>query len=81
VARRGAVALACLSVMTTLTGSVLVALALAERTISLDEAWRAAHVDENYQIRLWGEDVAAMARRARRFVEMAAAEELWRRVT
>lgn len=81
VARRGAVALACLSVMTTLTGSVLVALALAERAIGLDEAWRAAHVDEDYEMRLWGEDEAAMARRARRFAEMAAAEELWRRAT
>ncbi len=81
VARRGAVALACLSVMTTLTGSVLVALALAERAIGLDEAWRAAHVDEDYQARFWGEDEAAMARRARRFAEMAAAEGLWRCVT
>jgi chaperone required for assembly of F1-ATPase len=74
-------ALVCLSVMTALTASVLLALALAGRTISLDEAWRAAHVEEDHEIRLWGEDEEAMARRARRFAEMAAAEQLWRLVT
>jgi chaperone required for assembly of F1-ATPase len=77
----GALALTSLSVMTTLAGSVLVALALAERAIGLEEAWRAAHVDEDYEMQLWGEDEAAMARRARRFAEMAAAERLWRHVT
>ncbi|MGB7127007.1 MAG: ATP12 family protein [Methylovirgula sp.] len=74
-------ALACLSVMTALTGSVLIALALAERAISLEEAWRAAHVEEDHEIRLWGEDQEAMTRRARRFAEMAAAEQLWRLVS
>jgi chaperone required for assembly of F1-ATPase len=83
VARRGRAApfaLASLSVMTTLTGSVLIALALAEGAISLDEAWRAAHVDEDFEMRLWGADPEAIERRARRFAEMAAAERLWRLV-
>jgi chaperone required for assembly of F1-ATPase len=71
-------ALACLSVMTTLTGSVLIALALTEGAISLDDAWHAAHVDEDFEIRLWGVDEEAVERRAGRFVEMAAAERLWR---
>ncbi|MGB3283064.1 MAG: ATPase, partial [Methylovirgula sp.] len=70
-----------LSVMTALTGSVLIALALAERAISLEEAWRAAHVEEDHEIRLWGEDQEAMTRRARRFAEMGAAEQLWRLVS
>lgn len=73
--------LACLSVMTTLTGSVLITLALANRVISLDEAWGSAHVDEDFQIRHWGEDREAMERRAKRFDEMAAAERLLRLVT
>jgi chaperone required for assembly of F1-ATPase len=71
-------ALASLSVMTTLTGSALIALALCEGAINLAEAWRAAHVDEDFEMRLWGADEEAMQRRARRFAEMAAAEELWR---
>ena len=81
VARRGQTApfaLASLSVMTTLTGSVLIALALAEGAISLEEAWRVAHVDEDFEISLWGIDEEAMQRRARRFAEMAAADRLWR---
>ncbi len=73
-------ALACLDVMTGLTGSALIALALASGAMPLDAAWAAAHVDEDFQRRLWGADHAAMARRAGRFTEMAAAERLWRLV-
>lgn len=71
-------ALASLATMTALTGSVLIALALADGAITLDEAWAAAHIDEDFQARRWGEDPEAMARRDRRFAEMAAAERLWR---
>jgi chaperone required for assembly of F1-ATPase len=71
-------ALASLSVMTTLTGSVLIALALAENVFGLEEAWRAAHVDEDFEMLLWGADEEAMQRRTRRFAEMAAANALWR---
>ncbi len=71
-------ALAALAVMTSLTGSVLIALALADGALSLDEAWRAAHVDEDFQIRQWGEDQEAVARRSRRFADMAAADAFWR---
>lgn len=71
-------ALASLSAMTSLTGSVLIALALAAGAVSLEEAWRAAHVEEDFQIRLWGADEEAMARRAWRFTEISAAERFWR---
>lgn len=74
------IALACLDVMTTLTGSALIALARVSGALSLDEAWRAAHVDEDFQMRLWGVDSEAMARRAQRFAEMTAADRLWRLV-
>jgi chaperone required for assembly of F1-ATPase len=70
--------LAALHVMTTLTGSVLIALAIAAGETSLAQAWAAAHVDEDFQMSLWGEDQEAMAKRARRFEEMAAAARLWR---
>ncbi|HLJ70777.1 MAG TPA: ATP12 family protein [Roseiarcus sp.] len=66
-------ALAALHVMTTLTGSALLALAVARRRLSAEEAWRAAHVDEDFQISRWGEDAEAAARRAARWREMAAA--------
>jgi chaperone required for assembly of F1-ATPase len=71
-------ALASLSVMTALTGSVLIALALTGGELSLEDAWRAAHIDEDFQIRQWGEDHEAKARRDLRFADMAAAAEFWR---
>ena len=43
-----------------------------------DEAWRAAHVDEEFQEARWGQDAEAMERRARRWREMQAAAELAR---
>lgn len=73
-----AVALACLDVMTTLTGSALIAIARASDAMTLEQAWAAAHVDEDFQARLWGADAEAMARRTRRFTEMRAADRLWR---
>ena len=73
VARFDAMQLTALHVMTTLTGSAILALALAAGKISVDEAWTAAHVDEDWQISKWGIDVEAAERRARRWMEMQAA--------
>ncbi|HEX2258046.1 MAG TPA: ATP12 family protein [Afifellaceae bacterium] len=66
-------ALAGLHVATTLTGSALLALALAEGGVGVDDAWAAAHVDEDWNMELWGEDAEALSRRARRFEEFRAA--------
>jgi chaperone required for assembly of F1-ATPase len=62
-----------LHVVTTLTGSALLALALEHGRLSLDEAWQAAHVDEDWNMELWGRDELALDRRALRFAEMQAA--------
>jgi chaperone required for assembly of F1-ATPase len=51
--------------ITTLTGSALLALALARGVLEPEAAWQAAHVDEDWQISQWGEDDEARARRAR----------------
>lgn len=71
-------ALAALSVATTLTGSALIALALADAALTPDEAWAAAHVDETHQERVWGTDALATERRAARRVEFDAAALLYR---
>lgn len=68
--------LAALHVMTTLTGSAVLALAHAKRSITAEQAWRAAHVDEDFQIGLWGADAEAEARRAARWREFAAASRV-----
>jgi chaperone required for assembly of F1-ATPase len=62
-----------LHVLTTLTGSGLLTLAVARGVIGADAAWTAAHVDEDYQISLWGEDAEAAARRRGRREEFDAA--------
>jgi chaperone required for assembly of F1-ATPase len=58
--------LAALHVMTGLTGSALLALGVALGRMTPDEAWKAAHVDEDWQIAQWGEDAEAASRRAAR---------------
>jgi len=64
-----------LHVMTTLTGSAFLALAIAEGHLSTLQAWTAAHIDEDWQIARWGRDDEARRRRAQRFGEMRAAAE------
>lgn len=66
-------ALAALHGMTSLSGSVLLALMAARGALSHEAAWRAAHVDEEFQIAKWGEDAEAKGRRAARRREMEAA--------
>ena len=72
----GAFELAALHVMTTLTGSVLLALAHATGRLTVHDAWAAAHIDEDWQISQWGEDAEAKARRDLRWAEMRAASRL-----
>ncbi|KAA2234605.1 ATP12 family chaperone protein [Salinarimonas soli] len=65
--------LAGLHVMTTLTGSVLIAIALALGRLDPQAAWDAAHADELYQESVWGKDAQAMARREARYADFLAA--------
>jgi chaperone required for assembly of F1-ATPase len=75
-ARLDALALAAHHVMTTLTGSALLALAHGRGRLTAAGAWAAAHVDEDWQNSQWGEDAEAEARRRRRWTEMQAASLL-----
>ncbi len=70
--------LGALASITTLTGSALLALALLRGRLSVEEAWAAAHVDEDWNMEFWGRDERAMERRASRFAEMQAATEVLR---
>ena len=65
--------LAAVQLLTTLTGSAVLAIALAHNLIGSDAAWAAAHVDEDWQISLWGTDEEAEARRALRARDFRAA--------
>jgi chaperone required for assembly of F1-ATPase len=60
-------------VVTTLTGSALIALALVAGRIDVDAAWAASNVDEDWNMHLWGRDEMALAARAVRFADLQAA--------
>jgi chaperone required for assembly of F1-ATPase len=65
--------LGAIHAVTTLTGSALLALALSRQRLSAEEAWQAAHVDEDWNIERWGRDEMALERRSFRFAELQAA--------
>jgi chaperone required for assembly of F1-ATPase len=66
--------LAVLHTMTTLTGSAVLALAVAEGEASAEEVWKAAHLDEDWTNDNWGTDSEAEVRRATRWLDMKAAD-------
>jgi chaperone required for assembly of F1-ATPase len=67
---------AALHVVTTLTGSALLALALLRGRLDPDQVWKAAHVDEDWNIEQWGVDKEVAARRAARLVDFRAAASI-----
>ncbi|MDP8912339.1 MAG: ATPase [Pseudomonadota bacterium] len=58
-AARGAFELAGLSPLVTVSGSLVIALALAEDEIGLETGWSAATLDEQWQLEQWGADAEA----------------------
>jgi len=64
---------AAFHVVTTLTGSALLALALANGFRDEDQVWAAAYVDEDWNGEKWGVDEEVAARRAARLVDFKAA--------
>ena len=65
-------------VVTTLTGSALLALALAHGRLDAASVWTAAHVDEDWNAEQWGRDEEAESRRAARFTDFSAAARILR---
>ncbi len=61
--------LTSLTLITSLTGSGLIAIALLHNLISADEAWKTAHVDEDFNDKIWGQDEEAIKRRNKRKVD------------
>jgi chaperone required for assembly of F1-ATPase len=68
--------IAALHVVTTLTGSALLALALLRGLLDADQVWAAAHVDEDWNIEKWGIDEEVAARRVARLVDFKAAARI-----
>ena len=68
--------IAALHVITTLTGSALLALTLMRGLLDEDQVWTAAHVDEDWNTVQWGVDEEVAARRAARLVDFKAAASI-----
>jgi chaperone required for assembly of F1-ATPase len=72
--------LASLNVITTLTGSALIAVAVYHNAFDAAAAWAATHVDEDFQMQIWGQDEEALIRRMTRWTDMEAAARLFQLV-
>lgn len=66
-------ALTALNVITSITGSGLLAIALRAKLLDPEAVWVAAHVDEDYNVSMWGEVEEIVARRQKRRKEFDAA--------
>jgi chaperone required for assembly of F1-ATPase len=65
--------LAALHTVTSITGSAVIALLLARGAHEAEALWSAAHVDEDWNAELWGEDAEAKRIRAYKRKEYDAA--------
>jgi chaperone required for assembly of F1-ATPase len=70
--------LAAFHVMTTLTGSALIALAHTAGELDADAAWAAAQTDEDWQAAKWGDDFEAAQRRKARRAEFDCASRFYK---
>lgn len=75
-AGEGLFPLAAMNAIMSITGSGLLAIALRHGLLEAEQAWVAAHVDEDHNIQLWGEVEEITERRAKRRREFDAAVRL-----
>ncbi|MBK8083284.1 MAG: ATPase [Devosia sp.] len=69
----GLIEIVALNSLTGIAGSGLLAIALREGLMDAEAIWAAAHVDEDFNIRLWGDVEEARERRAKRRLDFDAA--------
>jgi chaperone required for assembly of F1-ATPase len=73
IADLGPIPLAAVNVVTTLTGSAILALAVLRGRLDAETAWSLAHIDEDWNVEKWGVDDEAAQRRENRWRDMLAA--------
>ncbi len=59
--------------LVTLSGSLVLGLAVADGRLSADQGWRLSRIDEDFQAELWGADAEAEAAAARKQADFEAA--------
>ena len=62
----------------TISGSVIISMALISNHFSIDEAWTAASVDEIWQEKQWGSDAEAKEARAKKHLDFEFAFNFWK---
>ena len=67
IADKDAFTLAALRMLSSLAASLTIALAAIEPRADAEALWKAANLEEDWQVELWGEDWEAAERRAARF--------------
>lgn len=67
----------CLHTITSMTGSAILAIAMAQGFMDAQSVWHAARVDEEWNRQHWGDDAEAVHREANRKADMMAAASLW----
>lgn len=72
------IGLAALFELTTLSGSLVIALAVRRERLDVASAWAAARIDEEYQVEKWGRDAEADAAAANQAADFEAAARLAR---
>jgi len=65
--------LGAVHLVTVMSGSAVLAIALQKNWMSAEMVWELAHLDEDFQAEQWGRDEEAVERRQRRYVEFSAA--------
>lgn len=70
--------LTALGELTTLAGSLVLALAVCHGRLSAAEAWRLSRIDEDWNVEEWGEDAEAAEQTARRRADFMTAADLLR---
>ncbi|MGM0584087.1 MAG: ATP12 family chaperone protein [Pseudomonadota bacterium] len=71
-----AFALAALHDLVTLSGSLVIGLAVSEAELDPEEGWRRSRIDEDYQAELWGVDAEAAAQAEAKRQDFLAARRL-----
>jgi chaperone required for assembly of F1-ATPase len=61
-----------------ISGSLVLALAVADQRLSADEAWHLSRLDEHWQAEVWGRDEEAEALEAARLEGFLHAERFYR---
>jgi chaperone required for assembly of F1-ATPase len=72
--------LAALHVLTTISGSALIAIAVADGALEADAGFDAGECDADYEAGIWGLDEEAATRRANRLADFVAATALLRAI-